>query len=235
MWQDVVGVHLSTANFDSNSIEFSNRLNTSSIQLGWENITHNNGQTDWHTERDIKAQSKDLLVQYTYNIIYIHVHVHASGKLLKLLDIQVDLRPCGWHVLPSMVGQYLWGWVRPLLATAVSFMGEVRWSLQHQHHTTWDASPGENREEREGGKRWEVGVVVRGRVERGVGGRGGGSGGGESEGRRGRGVGGGKGDGEGRVCKTTKEKWEEHYVYDQPEKWHQSFHTISAQHHSIAW
>ena len=28
-------------------------------------------------------------------------------------------------------------------------MGEVHWSLQHQHHTTWDASPGEEDKEEE--------------------------------------------------------------------------------------
>ena len=81
-------------------------------------------QTD--TQKEIsKTQTKDLLVQYTYNIIYIHVHIHESGKLLKLLDIQVDPRPCGGHVLPSMVGRYLWGWVRPLSAMALSYMRGV--------------------------------------------------------------------------------------------------------------
>ena len=51
---------------------------------------------------------------------------------MKLLYIQVDPRPCGGHVLPSMVGQSHWEWIQPLLVTAVSYMGEVRRSLQHQ-------------------------------------------------------------------------------------------------------
>ena len=82
-----------------------------------------------------------------------HMHIYKCGKLVRLLE-QVDPRPCGGHVLPSMVGQYmyLWEWVWPLLATAVSYIGEVRWFIQHQHHTTWDALPGGDEEKRERGR-----------------------------------------------------------------------------------
>ena len=89
---------LLTANFGSNSIEFSNRSNTSSILLSWDNIK----QKDRHTDTQIKisqTQIKDLLIS-AIHIITFTCTFTSKWLINEILDIQVDLRPCGGHVLP---------------------------------------------------------------------------------------------------------------------------------------
>ena len=70
---------------------------------------------------------------------------------MKLLDIQVDPRPCGGHVLPSRVEQHLWEWVRPLLVhvAAVSYIYAKPFNISTIQHGTYHPEK-KLREEREG-------------------------------------------------------------------------------------